>query len=155
MMKDFKTFERLTCWQACRELRRFVSRDVVALLPYKEKYRIGDQITQAARSATANIAEGYGRFHFLDKARFCCNARASAYEVLDHLITAADEGLISQSTYEKGMHLVEQSIRLLNGCLACLQRTARDPTVREEAGYYEVSVNYTCESAYDSDVRSI
>ncbi|NBS53827.1 MAG: four helix bundle protein, partial [Spartobacteria bacterium] len=56
-------------------------------MPKEEKYRLGDQLTRASRSITANIAEGYGRFHYLDSSKFFSNARGSTYEVLDHLIT--------------------------------------------------------------------
>ena len=35
--------------------------------------------------------KGYGRFHYLDSAKFCSNARGSLNESLDHLNVAADE----------------------------------------------------------------
>src|SRR5213595_600866 len=70
-----RTFEDLECWKQCRMLRLFVARQVVSALPRDERYRLGDQLLRAARSTTANIAEGYGRFHFLDNAKFCSNAR--------------------------------------------------------------------------------
>src|SRR5437764_15294960 len=70
-----RTFEDLECWKQCRMLRLFVARQVVSALPRDERYRLGDQLLRAARSTTANIAEGYGRFHYLDNAKFCSNAR--------------------------------------------------------------------------------
>src|SRR5213076_753319 len=70
-----RTFEDLECWKQCRMLRLFVARQVVPALPKDERYRLGDQLLRAARSTTANIAEGYGRFHFLDNTTFCSNAR--------------------------------------------------------------------------------
>jgi four helix bundle protein len=63
-----KSFEELQCWQACRQLRIFVRRKIVPLMPKEELYRLTDQIIRSARSTTANIAEGYGRFHYLDNA---------------------------------------------------------------------------------------
>ena len=138
-MSDSRTFDDLECWQACRKLKIFVSREVMPSLPREEKYRLGDQITRAARSTTANIAEGYGRFHYLDKAKFCSNSRGSAYEVLDHMITALDEEMISSELLEKGRELVEQSVRLLNGYISYLQHASKGSSVREEAGDYVVS----------------
>src|SRR5213596_3463895 len=70
-----RTFEDLECWKQCRNLRLFVAKSVIPVLPKGECYRLGDQLLRAARSTTANIAEGYGRFHFLDNAKFCSNAR--------------------------------------------------------------------------------
>lgn len=135
-MSEFKTFRDLDCWQACRELRLFVSKQILPILPREEKYRLGDQIIRAARSTTANIAEGYGRFHYLDNAKFCSNARGSAYEVLDHLIAAQDDDLISLESFKKGEQLVEQSVRLLNGYISYLQRASKSSSVREQRGEY-------------------
>ena len=62
-MNKLKTFEDLECWQACRELRIFAA-NVCKKLPKEEEYRLKDQILRSARSTTANLAEGYGRFHY-------------------------------------------------------------------------------------------
>jgi four helix bundle protein len=118
-----RSFEDLECWKACRTLRRFISADVVPRLPKEEKYRLGDQILRAARSTTANVAEGYGRFHYLDNAKFCSNARGSCWETLDHLITASDENLIAEPVLARGRELVGHAVRLLNGYMNYLKRT--------------------------------
>jgi len=65
-----QNFEQLECWKACRNLRLFAVKKVVPLLPPEERYRLTDQLVRAARSTTANIAEGDGRFHYLDNAKF-------------------------------------------------------------------------------------
>jgi four helix bundle protein len=124
-----RSFEDLECWQACQRLRLFIARDFVPSLPKDEKYRLGDQVLRAARSTTANIAEGYGRFHYLDNAKFCSNARGSCCEVLDHLITARDEGMIGEELLAKGRALVDEALRLLNGYLHYLQRANRQDHV--------------------------
>ena len=136
------TFETLECWQACRALRLFVARELVPALPRDEKYRLGDQVLRAARSSTANIAEGYGRFHYLDTAKFCGNARGSVFETLDHLITAADEGLAPEGLIEHGKALVVPAGKLLNGYIQYLKAQAdgvknRPRSLREDqdAGY--------------------
>ena len=117
-----KTFEDLDCWKHCRILRLFVAKEIVPGLPKDERYRIGDQFLPAARSTTANIAEGYGRFHYLDNAKFCSNARGSCWEVLDHLITSRDEEFISEELLQRGRGLITNAIRLLNGYLNYLKR---------------------------------
>jgi len=58
MKPKVQSFENLECWKQCRQLRLFVAREVLSQLPKEEKYRLGDQILRAARSTTANIAEG-------------------------------------------------------------------------------------------------
>lgn len=117
-----RTFEDLECWKECRTLRIFVAKQVVPALPKDERYRLGDQILRAARSTTANIAEGYGRFHYLDNAKFCSNSRGSCWEVLDHLITGQDEDLISPELLLLGREHVNHSVKLLNGYMSYLKR---------------------------------
>ncbi len=85
---------------------------------------MGDQLLRAARSVTANIAEGYGRFHYLDNSKFCSNARGSCCEVLDHLITANDEGFVSDELLSLGRANAATTLRLLNGYMAYLKRAA-------------------------------
>ncbi|MBW1981815.1 MAG: four helix bundle protein [Deltaproteobacteria bacterium] len=138
--KHIRTLEDLECWKCCREVRLFVAKEVVAILPREERFRLGDQLIKAARSSTANIAEGYGRFHYMDNAKFCSNARGSCWEVLDHLITAYDEGLISAEILSRGRDLVHQAIKHLNGYMKYLQRAAnKHPSVQEELSKYLTS----------------
>ena len=106
-------------------LRLFVARQVVPALPRDERYRLGDQLLRAARSTTANIAEGYGRFHYLDNAKFCSNARGSCWEVLDHLITGNDESLIPADRLGRGRELVDHAVKLLNGYMNYLKRAQK------------------------------
>ena len=119
-----RSFEDLDCWKVAREVREFV-RQIVGELPKEEKYRLGDQLTRASRSITANIAEGYGRFHYLDSSKFFSNARGSTYEVLDHLITASDEGLIDSKALEQARKLLESAIKLNNGYTKYLKTRAK------------------------------
>jgi four helix bundle protein len=119
-----RSFEDLECWKACRAVRLFVAREVLPALPRAERFRLGDQVLRAARSATANIAEGYGRFHHLDNAKFCSNARGSCWEVLDHLVTAHDEELIALEVLARGRELVQAEVRVLNGYMSYLKRAA-------------------------------
>jgi len=117
-----RTFEDLECWKQCRALRIFVAKEIVPALPNAERHRLGDQILRAGRSTTANIAEGYGRFHYLDNAKFCSNARGSCWEVLDHLITAHDEGFLPVALLDEGRARVTPAVKLLNGYMNYLKR---------------------------------
>jgi four helix bundle protein len=120
-MSEFRTFESLECWQAGRELRRWISKQA-RTFPAEEKYLLCDQIKRASRSVTANIAEGYGRFHYQENIQFCRQARGSVYEILDHLITACDEGYINEETLTHGRNLVETSVKLINGYIRYLEK---------------------------------
>jgi four helix bundle protein len=122
--EPIRTFEDLECWKACRELRVFVARTLCKALPKDERYRLGDQILRSARSTTANIAEGYGRFHYLDNAKFCSNARGSCWETIYHMITASDEDLISQDLLDQGRAVAAKAVALLNGYISYLRKAA-------------------------------
>ncbi len=116
---EFRTFEDLECWKACRDLRRFAAM-IVKQLPREENYRLKDQILRSARSSTANIAEGYGRFHYQENMQYCRNARGSVYEVLDHFITGNDEELLPYEMLKECRFKVEKSVSLLNGYIRYL-----------------------------------
>jgi len=97
-----RTFEELEAWKAGREFRIFVFRSIVPVLLKSKEFDLCDQIKRASRSVTHNIAEGHGRFHFLDNCRFCSQARGSLNEVLDQLITCHDDSLIHGDLYHAG-----------------------------------------------------
>jgi four helix bundle protein len=60
-------------------------------LPETERFGLMSQIRRAALSLTNNIAEGHGRYHFLDQIKFTLQARGSLEELLDDLNTCDDE----------------------------------------------------------------
>jgi four helix bundle protein len=115
------TFEDLETWQKCRQFRNDIS-ILIKNFPPEEKYRLVDQLKRASRSITANIAEGHGRFHYQDNIKFCRNARGSLNEVLDHLICALDELLITDEQLLDMRRKYSECYRLLNGYIAFLSK---------------------------------
>jgi four helix bundle protein len=120
-----RTFEELEAWKAARELRIFVFRKIVPVLIKLREFDMCDQIKRASRSVTHNIAEGHGRFHFLDNSRFCSLARGSLNEVLDQLITCHDDSLIEEGQYHLGREHFNKTLRILNGYMSWLKRSAK------------------------------
>lgn len=115
------TFEDLEVWKTARAFRICLS-ELLKTFPESEKYRLKDQISRASRSITANIAEGFGRFHFQENIQFCRQARGSLFEVLDHLICAFDEGYITNTKLEALKKDFEHCLKLLNGYIAYLKK---------------------------------
>src|ERR1700751_383885 len=115
------SFEHLETWQKCRQLRKDIS-VLIKQFPDDEKYRLIDQLKRASRSITANIAEGHGRFHYQDNLKFCRNARGSLNEVLDHLICACDESLITKQELDSLRSQYNNCYRLLNGYINFLSK---------------------------------
>ena len=76
---------------------------------------IGDQFLRATDSVGANIAEGYGRFHYLDKIKFYYNARASLFESLHWFKLVMERKLFGDAvTAKKYQEIYEQLTRKLN-----------------------------------------
>ena len=92
--RRYRTFEDLEVYQVAREFRKAMYR-VNRQLPSLEKFELGSQIRRAAVSLTNNIAEGHGRFHYLEQLKFCLNARGSLEELIDDLNICADESYLS------------------------------------------------------------
>ncbi len=114
-------FETLEVWKKARIFRV----NIIGLcksIPQEEKYRLIDQIKRSSRSVTANIAEGYGRFHYLDNIKFCRDARGSLNETFDHLTVAFDEKYINEETLFQLRQQFETVLKLLNGYIAYLKK---------------------------------
>lgn len=75
---------------------------------------------------TANIAEGYGRFHFQENIQFCRQARGSLYETHDHLITACDEGYMTKEVLSEFEVKIDEVLKVLNGYINYLKK-AKNP----------------------------
>jgi len=72
------------------------------LLDWQKKKIIGDQFIEATDSVGANIAEGYGRFHYLDRIKFFYNSRASLQECSNHWLELLKErNMITLQNYEQ------------------------------------------------------
>lgn len=112
--KKITSFEDLECWKACRKVRIFIM-DLVKKFPEEEKYSLTDGMKRASRSATENIAEGFGRYHFQENIQFCRHSRGSLHELIDQLITALDENYINQKEFNSGKDLISNAMGLLNG----------------------------------------
>lgn len=120
-----KSFQDLEAWQVCREVRRRMS-DLAKALPQKEKFSLANQLARASRSATANLAEGYGRYQYRDMTRFARQARGSLYEVLDHLTVALDEGYITKATFDDESAHVSRAIQVVNGFIRFLRKRQKE-----------------------------
>ena len=84
------TFEDLEVYQVAREFRIAIYR-VAKRLPDIERFGLVSQIRRAALSLTNNIAEGHGRYHYLEQIKFTLQSRGSLEELIDDLTVCEDE----------------------------------------------------------------
>jgi len=78
-VKEYISLEKLEVYKLARELSK-IAWEMYEKLDWKIKKITGDQFVESTDSVGANIAEGYGRFHYLDKIKFYYNARGSLLE---------------------------------------------------------------------------
>lgn len=71
--------EDLDIYRLAREIA-MEAWEIYESLSWDKKKVVGDQFITAVDSIGANIAEGWGRFHFPDKNKFNYNARGSLLE---------------------------------------------------------------------------
>ena len=109
-------------------------------LPDFEKYELGRQIRRAAVSLTNNIAEGHGRYHYLDEIKFQLQSRGSLAELLDDLNVCQDEDYLPIAEIVELKERAKEVQRLINGYIRFLRerKAGVSLTVRESAGEDEL-----------------
>ena len=137
---QYQTFEDLEVYQVAREFRKAMYR-VGRRLPDIEKFALASQIRRAAVSLTNNIAEGHGRFHFLEQIKFMLQARGSLEELLDDLNVCIDENYFPVEQIEKLKSDGWRVHRLINGYIRFLRsRTAgKSSRIQESPSDYGLS----------------
>ena len=117
----FTTFEELEAWKLARQIKNEV-RILCKSFPDEEKYRLVDQTIRSSRSVGANIAEGFGRFHYKENTKFCRTSRGSLMETLNHLIDAYDEGYIDEKCLNTYRDKILHCNKVLNGYIVYLNK---------------------------------
>ena len=99
--KKFIPLADLEIFQLARRLSG-IAWKIYSRLSYQEKKVWGDQMLGSVDSVGANIAEGYGRFHYLEKMRFYFIARASLSEGKDHWLDLGYERqIVTQADWDE------------------------------------------------------
>ena len=116
-----ETFEDLNAWKVSMDLIEEIYR-ITQKFPHEERYGLSQQMRRAAASIAANIAEGFGRFTYPDKANKYTIARGECAEVRAFLLIATRLGLMEKES--RALALTNDAGRLLNGLIkACKSRT--------------------------------
>ncbi len=114
-------FEDLECYQLALQ----VAESVYALtkhLPADEKDNLISQMRRAATSVVLNIAEGYGRYHYLDSLRFFYIARGSLNEVLSGFVLGERLQYVTAGELSQQRAQCHSALRSLNGYIRYLRK---------------------------------
>lgn len=121
MIKEYLSLDKLEAYRLARELSS------MAWGPYESfewqiKKIIGDQFIESTDSVGANIAEGYGRFHYLDKVKFYYNARGSLLESRHWLDLLTERKFVSADYANQYLAIYKNLRIVLNGLINSAMR---------------------------------
>lgn len=118
---------------------------VATKLPDFEKFGLASQVRRAAVSLTNNIAEGHGRFHYLDQIKFLLQARGSLQELMDDLNVCQDENYLPATDVGKLKGDGSRVAQLLGGYIRYLRqcKTGQTLGLREEPTLITMSRNHS------------
>jgi four helix bundle protein len=137
--KSLSTFEDLKVYQVAREFRKAMYR-IARSLPDSERFGLASQIRRAAVSVTNNIAEGHGRYPYLDQIKFTLQSRGSLEELIDDLNVCADEEYVAIEEIESLKQQGWRIRQLIDGDIRYLreQNKTAGSKVGETAAIYDV-----------------
>jgi four helix bundle protein len=106
MEKNYLQLNQITAYKKSFHLSNVVW-ELASNMDSFAKYTIGQQFVNAIDSISANIAEGFGRYHKKDKVKFYYYSFGSVKECLDWNEKAKIRKLISEEMYEKIFSILE------------------------------------------------
>ena len=125
-MAGFRDFREIVAWQLAHELKIRV--DTFLCRPeFRRKFKFCDQLSDSARSAPRNIAEGFARYKHKEFAQFVRIAKGSEAEVLNHMIDAHDQRLVTKEEFLLTEHLIKRSLKAANGLIRWLESNPDPP----------------------------
>jgi four helix bundle protein len=122
---SFKTIEGLDVYTLSNSL----SDDIWTLVnkwDYFAKDTIGKQLVRAADSISANIAEGYGRYHYKENRNFCYYSRGSIFETKNWLQKALNRNLSAADTINPLIEKLDLIHRKLNGYMKFIGKSSNE-----------------------------
>ncbi|TWJ00037.1 four helix bundle protein [Mucilaginibacter frigoritolerans] len=97
---------------------------IVAKWDYFASDTVGKQIVRSADSIGANIAEGYGRYHYKENRNFCYFSRGSIIETKGWLKKSQTRNLISEEQFNKLFEELQTIHLKLNAYLKFIGKSA-------------------------------
>jgi len=111
-----KSFTDLNAWKEAHKLVLLIYQ-ITRNFPKEELFGLVNQIRRAAVSITSNIAEGFSRSSYKEKAQFYAVALGSLTEVQNQLLIARDLGYITKDKFIEIANMTVTVNKLLNGLI--------------------------------------
>ena len=113
-MSEQHTIETLEVYQIAIKISD-KAWEIFNMLSKNFQYHIGNQFLDAADSIGANLAEGYGRYHYKESINFNNFGRGSAFETKYWGNRLYKRNLIAKDIFEELNRLVNLVIQKING----------------------------------------
>jgi len=135
----FASFTEMPVWQKAHRLVLDMYK-LTGSFPREEVYGLTSQVRRSTLSISGNIAEAFGRFHYLDKNRFYLNARGSLEETKNYLIVSHDLEYIGAQAFQSMMDEISGISEELNTLIKTLRaRNQRNPKSESKSEPQSVS----------------
>jgi four helix bundle protein len=131
-MATIKRFEDLECWQAARELTKYIYK-----LTKKDEFRrdfgLVNQIRESSVSSMGNTAEGFHRKSNKDFMRFLDYSRSSIAETISHSYVAYDQEYISEDELNEVKRLADIAWKKINNFITYLNKQVKNPKYKKKS----------------------
>lgn len=126
--KKYIKLQELEVYQLAREISKQAWL-IYQKLYWQDKKNMGGQFISSTDSIGANIAESYGRFHYLDKVKFLYYSRASMFESINHwLELLMEREKISQAEFDEIKAKAETLSIKLNNYITSIYNSRNNKT---------------------------
>ena len=145
MINGDKGLDNLIVWKKSVDLVQMIYKEIISTFPIDERWSLSQQLRRSSISIPANIAEGYGRFHYQDNVRFCYIARGSLEETYSHIRVAIRLGYTSLENASNVIKAIDELKKILNGYIQFIKKSKQGeivPDVDQKLHVKEEQIDY-------------
>jgi four helix bundle protein len=114
--KNYLKISQIEAYNISKDLSNFTW-DIVIKWDYFAKDTVGKQFVRAVDSISANIAEGFGRFHKKDKIKFFQYSKGSVLESYDWTEKSKHRNLITEDEYNELLQTLQKLPKSINSLI--------------------------------------
>jgi len=116
MSQQYLTLDKIECYTVSHDMSNYVWDEVIGWDHFK-KNTVGQQLVRSADSISANISEGFGRYHKKDKIKFYRYAQGSLIETIDWIKKAESRKLIQGENLEHIKNEINKLPKAINSLI--------------------------------------
>jgi four helix bundle protein len=114
--KNYLKISQIEAYNISKDLSNFTW-DIVIKWDFFARDTVGKQFVRAIDSISANIAEGFGRFHKKDKIKFFQYSKGSVIESYDWTEKSKHRNLITEDEYNELLQTLQKLPKSINSLI--------------------------------------